>query len=1167
MAVDSGPDAAGSNHPVSVDKLGVFISYSRDDVEIADTLDVLLENTGFAPTLDRQGISGAEDWKERLGGMIRDTDTVVFLLSPASAKSDICRWEVAEALRLSKRVVPIACKSLEGVSPPPELAALNYIYFYADPKVPGSGVKSGTAELVKTLKSDLAWMRQHTRYLQRAIEWETGGKSPNRLLSGNDIAIAKTWAARRPNDAPAPTPLQLDFIKASEAWEAEQANERARELAERERIVAEYEQARADRERAQAAREAAERAAADLARQNEEAARREADLARDNAVVARREAEQARLVKQRTFVGLLGAVLLALVASGFGLLAKSERDEAQRQTQRALDAGKEAAFQAVQAEARKIETEKLREATQVTEAGLLAISARQLIDPVIGRDSATAALLALEGLPDKSSDDPQRQKRPYVPEAELQADLALRNIGAHPRETFVLDGYKASWSPDGSRIVTATLDAVGMWEARTGREIFRVDGHGDKFLNVLWSPTGSLIATVSFTRAQIRDSATGKEIAQLGSWRVLRDVEWSPDGSKIAVAIETDGAGIWEAATGKEIVRLKGHTGSVFWAGWSPDGTRIVTTSNDRTARVWDSTGKELAKLEHPNDVVDAAVWRPDGARLVTASWDRIARVWDVSTAKELVRLVGHNGFITKLVWSTDGSLILTASDDGTARLWDAETGRPILRMDHNDSVATVAWSPDRSRIATASIDNTARIWDATTGKELSRLEGHDGGVLSAQWSPDGTQIVTASGDRSTRIWSLADQNIIAIPRHNGPLAKAAWSPDGARIAATASNMALIWHATESAVVRLEGHRSEISDIHWKSDGKQLVTASQDKTARIWDAQTGTELARLEGHARDVTTASWNSSGHSILTTSGDDTARVWDAATGKELAQLKATDASRLFGAEWSPDGHRVVTAHGVGTAIVWDAASAGEVFRLRGRGWIKAARWSPDGKRIITVSPGAIGDTRVWDATTGTEIYNLAEDNGGIISAVWSPDSTLILTSAGRIVRVWDATTGRIVSNLLGHIDSAVAVQWSADGSRVLTRSSDGTARIWEAKTGKEVARQDRIGDRITGAALSPIGSPLWPAFLTTSASGAAHIWKVSLSTDDLVQRVKAQALRCLTQAQREAFFLSKTPPSWCVERKLWPYHTEAWQAWLPKHQAWIAAGRQGAEPELPQ
>jgi formylglycine-generating enzyme required for sulfatase activity len=197
-------------------KLRVFISYSRDDLRFADQLNAALNAYGFECFIDREGISGGEDWKRCLGNLIRDADTVVFVLSPSSAGSEICAWEVEESARLGKRILPVVYRPLKGASPPPRLRDLNYIFFYEDPKVSNSGFGTGLAKLVVALNTDFDWLREHTRYLQRATEWDRGGRPANRLLSGEDIAEAKAWAARRPKNAPEPTTLHLDFIRASE---------------------------------------------------------------------------------------------------------------------------------------------------------------------------------------------------------------------------------------------------------------------------------------------------------------------------------------------------------------------------------------------------------------------------------------------------------------------------------------------------------------------------------------------------------------------------------------------------------------------------------------------------------------------------------------------------------------------------------------------------------------------------------------------------------------------------------------------------------------------------------------------------------------------------------------------------------------------------------------
>jgi hypothetical protein len=284
--------------PTSSDKgkPRVFISYSRDDLDFADQVTAALDFSGFECFIDREGISGGEEWKRSLGGLISEADTVVFVLTPNSARSPICDWEVEEATRLNKRILPILCRPLEGVSPTPRLQELNYIFFYKEPKVPGSGFGTGLAKLVTALNTDFDWLRDHTRYLQRAIEWDKGARPANRLLSGDDIAEAKAWVARRPKGAPEPTALQLDFIRASE----------------------EEAQARLSEQRKQLEAVAAAQAAKEKALQDREEAVK----------------QRARVARVRNFALVVGSVLAVLAA--FSILAYSGARIEQRNTTKVM---------------------------------------------------------------------------------------------------------------------------------------------------------------------------------------------------------------------------------------------------------------------------------------------------------------------------------------------------------------------------------------------------------------------------------------------------------------------------------------------------------------------------------------------------------------------------------------------------------------------------------------------------------------------------------------------------------------------------------------------------------------------------------------------------------------------------------------------------------------
>ena len=146
---------------------------------------VLQLRSGFLTPLDRHGIHAGEDWETRLGTLIRDADTVVFVLTNNSVQSPICAWEVEEARRLGKRILPVLPGALANAKAPAGLASLNYIFFYDEPKKPGSGFGAGLLELVEGLKTDLAWLREHTRLLQRAIEWYAGARPSTSSLAAD----------------------------------------------------------------------------------------------------------------------------------------------------------------------------------------------------------------------------------------------------------------------------------------------------------------------------------------------------------------------------------------------------------------------------------------------------------------------------------------------------------------------------------------------------------------------------------------------------------------------------------------------------------------------------------------------------------------------------------------------------------------------------------------------------------------------------------------------------------------------------------------------------------------------------------------------------------------------------------------------------------------------
>ncbi len=702
----------------------------------------------------------------------------------------------------------------------------------------------------------------------------------------------------------------------------------------------------------------------------------------------------------------------------------------------------------------------------------------------------------------------------------------LRDILDRPLSEAVLRGHEgevmsAAFSPDGTRIVTASFDDTArVWAADGSGEPVILRGHEGGLLSAAFSPDGKQVLTGSAdgtARLWAADGSVEPVIfrGHRDSYSVL-SAAFSPDGRRILTASDDGTSRVWAADGSGEPVVLDGLS-----AAFSPDGRHIVTGSYDGTVRVWAADGSgEPVVLHGHRDPVRSVAFSPDGKRIVTASDDATARVWVADGPGEPVVLRGHQNGVLRAAFSPDGARVLTASQDGTARVWAADgSGEPVVLRGHKDEVLSAAFSPDGKRVITASPDGTARVWAADGSDEPVVLRGHGGPVRSAAFSRDGTRIVTASDDRTARVWVAGGSGepvVLRPPQGQGAVSDAAFSPDGTRVVTSSHDeLARVWAADGSGEpVVLRGHEREVWSAAFSPDGKHVLTTSDDNTVRIWAADGSGKPVVLRGFQSPVMRAAFSPDGTRVVIPSWDHTARVW-AADGSGKPVILRGHEGVVSSAAFSPDGTRIVTASGDRTARVWAAGGSGKPAILRGHeGEVLSAAFSPDGKRVVTASEDRTA--RVWMADGSGEPVVLRGHEDLVWSAAFSPDGRRILTASNDgTSRVWAADGSGEPVVLRGHEDLVRSAAFSPDGEHVLTVSDDGTARVWTADgTGEPIVLRGHQGP-VLSAAWSPDGTRI----VTASGDGTARVWAAE---EKLLRALSRKATNdCLEPEFRVSYF----------------------------------------------
>jgi WD40 repeat protein len=507
---------------------------------------------------------------------------------------------------------------------------------------------------------------------------------------------------------------------------------------------------------------------------------------------------------------------------------------------------------------------------------------------------------------------------------------------------------------------------------------------------------------------------------------------------------------------GADLATLAGHLDGVTCCAFFPDGSRLVSGSEDGTLKIWRaSTGSEevtlISSTKAWEGVLCCAV-SPDGALIASGSADHTVTLWDAETGAVLRRLSGHRSWVNDCDFFPDGTRIVSASTDGTLQVWSVDTGSKIATLEgHEEEVLGCAVSPDGSLIASASIDQTVRLWDAGTGREVRSFIGHIDEVTACAFSPDGKKVLSASRDKTLRLWSVVDgEEISRFTGHAHDIVDCAFSPDGSLILSAAEDWrALLRDASSGAVVAdFCGHSNpRLTSCACSPDGDVVATASKDKTVILWDATMRTAKA---GGTKRTTVIDWTIVADRELGPQEQRT-QFWRPEAGS-FVSIKCPDEG-IENWAFSPDGSSLATAGADGLVRIWGTGTGDLIAELKGHSdAVRACSFSPDGKTVVSGS--ADRTLRLWDCRRKKETARLEGHKQGINLCVFSADGTRILSASGdRELRLWNPSRKALVALLsLPERRLEFAAFWP-DGGRVFGFTGAGNMRLWDAVTGDEL------------------------------------------------------------------------------------------------------------------
>ncbi|CAK9100929.1 Uncharacterized WD repeat-containing protein alr3466 [Durusdinium trenchii] len=546
----------------------------------------------------------------------------------------------------------------------------------------------------------------------------------------------------------------------------------------------------------------------------------------------------------------------------------------------------------------------------------------------------------------------------------------------------------------------------------------------------------------------------------------LNSALFSSDGSTIVTAATDKCVRLWDAASGVLKAKLQGHDEPVLCAVANADASMVVSGGEDCSLRVWHLSGSGQegeVVLQGDEPVTCVALCGPD--LVASGSYDGVIRLWSIEQGKCVRELQGHTESVRDLAVDKH-NLLVSGAADTVVRVWpleeDTDAEELILRG-HKEGVQSVAIASDASVCASGSEDGTVRVWKLQTGALISTLgdprfpNPHPRfWVTGVEITPDGKTVVCSVHTR-VQVWNVKKGAVVRELRgHSNPVRSVGLSPCGGQLVSASEDLtARVWDlstALTSTQSDSQAHSAMVGEVAIAPNGEFAVSGSWDRTLRIWDlANEGRLLVVLPGHNREVRSVAITPDSTTILSGSGDKTVCVWNVSSRRQV-HIVAGHTGAVTKVAVFPDGQRFVSASHDNTLRV-HRLSDGMVNKvLKGHSWwVRDVSISADGTRVVSGSEDTTA--RIWDPLSGAVLHVL-EGHSGAVRCVGVQQDVVITGSLDKTVRTWDLGTGQPRQTFEGHQAAVRSLQVGVGGDPfIVTRDVSGASLAWDVARGMQL------------------------------------------------------------------------------------------------------------------